>query len=122
MMSHHKKEKVAVLGAGIMGLCVGYVLSEAGYYVDIFDPMGFPADNASFMAGGMLAPYAEIEHMPQAWIDVGLDGIAFWENIAHGREHLFDFSQNGSLLLAHEEDRYILERFKAHLPAGIGHI
>ncbi len=33
------------------------------------------------IAGGMLAPYAEIDHLPAEFIEAGLEGIKFWENI-----------------------------------------
>lgn len=110
-----KSLETAIIGAGVMGLSTAYALSQNDHQVTIYDPGGFPADNASLMAGGMLAPYAEIEHMPPAWIKAGLAGIACWQKIAPG--HII---QNGSLLIAHDEDRYILERFKAHLPPEAG--
>lgn len=102
---------IAVTGAGVTGLGAAYELSRAGHKITIFDPGGFPADNASFMAGGMLAPYAEIEHMPYAWIKAGLHGIQSWQKIMP--DHVIC---NGSLLVAHSEDRYVLDRFKTHLP------
>ncbi len=106
---------IAITGAGIMGLSAAYALSQTGHKVTLYDPLmadgGFPADNASLMAGGMLAPYAEIEHMPAAFIEAGLEGIKIWQNITPEQ-----IIQNGSLLIAHDEDRYILERFKQHLP------
>ncbi len=104
---------IAILGAGVMGLSAAHALSKAGHKVVIFDPAGFPADNASYMAGGMLAPYAEIEHMPPAWVEAGLAGIRCWKNIVPDQVIC-----NGSLLVTHDEDRYVLDRFKAHLPQG----
>ena len=107
-------QNIAIIGAGITGLCSAYALLQDGHKVALYDPEGFPADNASFMAGGMLAPYAEIEHMPAEWIQAGLDSIAFWAEFAE--THNIDFHQNGSFLIAHPEDRHILERFERHLP------
>ncbi|GJL86135.1 MAG: glycine oxidase [Micavibrio sp.] len=94
-----------------MGLSAAYALSQTRHKITLYDPKGVPANNASSMAGGMLAPYAEIEHMPQAFIEAGLEGIKIWQNIMPDQ-----IRQNGSLLIAHDEDRYILERFKQHLP------
>ena len=108
------QRNIAVLGAGITGLMNAYVLMRAGHTVSLYDPGGFPADNASWMAGGMLAPYAEIEHMDLAWVGAGLEGIEAWRDMGLD----CGFSQEGSLLVAHPEDRYILERFQSHLPAG----
>lgn len=110
-----KPQKIDILGAGIMGLMTAYELQKAGHIVTLYDPKGFPADNASAIAGGMLAPYSEIEHMDMGWIKAGLAGIQAWQNIPLKT----GFNQNGSLLIACAEDRYILERFKTHLPSEL---
>lgn len=107
-------QNITILGGGIMGLMTAYMLAQdtnTAHTITIIDPKGFPADNASLMAGGMLAPYSEIEHMGMDWVNAGLAGIEIWRdtNLDTG------FSQKGSLLIAHPEDRYILERFKSHL-------
>ena len=106
-----QSKNITILGGGIMGLMTAYTLANA-YNITLIDPMGFPADNASLMAGGMLAPYSEIEHMDMRWVDAGLRSIDIWKNMKLNT----GFVQNGSLLIAHSEDRYILERFKSHLP------
>ncbi len=108
-------QNITILGAGIMGLMSAYTLFKSGHAITIYDPKGFPADNASFMAGGMLAPYSEIEHMDLHWIEAGLAGIDIWR----GMDMDTSFSQKGSLLIAHPEDNYILERFKNHLPSKL---
>lgn len=110
-------QTIAIRGAGIMGLTAAYCLKNAlpEAKITIYDPKGFPADNASFMAGGMLAPYSEIEHMNMDWVKAGLESIQFW-----GELPLYTgFVKNGSLLVACAEDRYILARFKPHLPEEV---
>ncbi len=110
-------QTIAIRGAGIMGLTTAYCLKNAlpEAKITIYDPKGFPADNASFMAGGMLAPYSEIEHMNMDWVKAGLESIKFW-----GELPLYTgFVKNGSLLVACAEDRYILARFKPHLPEEV---
>lgn len=108
---------IAVIGAGIMGLCVTRALSRNGHKVVLYEKNHLPARNASYMAGGMLAPYSEIEHMPAEWIAAGLDGIEIWDAITKtlGKNAKTEFTRAGSLLIAHDEDRYVLERFKNHL-------
>lgn len=107
---------IAIIGAGIMGLCAAHALAKAGHRVTIFDPKGFPAaNNASAMAGGMLSPWAEIEHMPRPYIEAGLHGIQVWKSILGLR----NLKINGSLLLAHNEDAHMLDRFKTHLPENV---
>ncbi len=111
-----KPLNITILGAGIMGLTAARTLSSAGHHITIYDPKGFPhKKSASYIAGGMLAPYAEIEHMPPEWITAGLAGIEFWRQFSD--VHKTAFHQNGSLLIAHKEDQYVLDRFKGHLPA-----
>jgi glycine oxidase len=109
---------IAVLGGGAMGLSAAWALARRGHALTIYDPAGFPARNASFIAGGMLAPYAEIEHMSGEWIKAGRRGIELWSAFAGERN--IDFAQNGSLLIAHRDDQYILDRFHARLPEDAG--
>lgn len=112
-------KNIAILGAGVMGLTAACVLSRRGHALTIYDPAGFPPQkSASAIAGGMLAPYAEIEHMSGPWIEAGMRGITFWAEFA--KHHDIDFGQNGSFMVAHPNDRYILDRFKSMLPANTG--
>lgn len=109
----HTSKNIAVIGAGILGLSVSERLSRRDS-VTLFERDALPADNASWKAGGMLAPYSEIDHMNQDWVDMGLASIEFWADFAKTRD--IGFEQAGSLLIAHPQDRYILERFEGYLP------
>lgn len=93
-----------------MGLSVAHALRQ--FDVTVFDAAR--ETSASAMAGGMLAPWAEIEHLPENFVDAAVEGIALWEKIlpALGVE----FHRNGSLIVAHKDDEYILERLAAKLP------
>jgi glycine oxidase len=108
-----KSQNIAVIGAGVMGLVAAYGLARVGHSVRVYDPHGFWARNASAVAGGMLAPYAEIEHLDARWVEAGFAGIEFWRSFADGAD--IGFGQAGSLLIAHEPDGYILARFREHL-------
>lgn len=90
-----------------------FTLQKAGHTVTIYDPQGFPAANASFKAGGMLAPFAEIEHMPDYFLEACFAGIDIWERLAETAD--FEFSRSGSLVVAHTQDKHMLERFSHHL-------
>ena len=50
--------KVSVVGAGVIGLATALTLADRGHTVTIYDPN--PAKGASYHAGGMLAPTAEV--------------------------------------------------------------
>lgn len=117
-MKNGEIRNITIQGAGIMGLTCAYVLAdacpEAG--ITMIDPAGFPADNASRMAGGMLAPWCECDHLPPEWIPAGLEGIAFWREFSKKTGGAFEFAEAGSLILAHAEDRHMTERLRAVLP------
>lgn len=49
---------VSVVGAGVIGLATALTLADRGHAVTIYDP--HPARGASYHAGGMLAPTAEV--------------------------------------------------------------
>ncbi len=114
MIKNH--QKIAVMGAGIVGLTAAYTLNQTGHAITLFDQefsnSPTPPANASAMAGGMLAPYAEIEHMSHEWINASLLSLKFWQDFPLD----CGFKKTGSLMIAHPQDRYILERFKSHLP------
>lgn len=56
--------KIAVVGAGIIGLSSALTLASRSHEVTVFDPD--PMSGASHHAGGMLAPYAEVVYQQEA--------------------------------------------------------
>lgn len=52
------EQKIAILGAGIVGLSTALTLANRGHNVAVYDPE--PASGATWHAGGMLAPAAEV--------------------------------------------------------------
>ena len=62
-MSGHNKKTVAVVGAGVVGICSALELQRAGYQVTLFDktPPGERASygNAGFLARQLISPLAE---------------------------------------------------------------
>lgn len=115
-MTTTEKYNIAIIGAGIMGLNCAYALSKDGHTITAYDPQDIPSNNASFVAGGMLAPFSEIEHLPESFIEAGLRSIDIWQDILPDLKNKVDFKQNGSLMIAHKEDTYLLDRFESHLP------
>lgn len=111
----HFGYKIAIAGAGVMGLGAAYALRGAD--VTVFDPAGFPAEGgASFMAGGMLAPYSEIEHLPDNFMGAARRGIELWAEIIPALKDEVEFHRNGSLIVAHPGDEYMLERLIQKIP------
>jgi len=115
-------QNIAICGAGIMGLSAAYALSRSGHNITLFDPAGFPARNASFIAGGMLAPYSEIDHMGAEWLEPCFASIDLWAEMAETLGGNIEFQSGGSLIIAHEQDRHSLARFEGYLPKNDANI
>jgi len=111
-------QNIAIAGGGIMGILCAYMVQKhlPDSTVTLYDPDGFPAHNASYIAGGMISPFSELDHMPETYLSAGQDSIDIWQKISDETGDKFEFSRNGSLLICHDNDRHILERFKSILP------
>jgi len=48
-------KKVAVIGAGITGICTAYYLARAGYQVTVYEQESYPAMRTSFANGGQIS-------------------------------------------------------------------
>ncbi len=98
--------RVLVKGAGVAGLTVAHEVGARGAEVAVFDPNpGFLAA-ASWLAGGMLAPWCERESADEAVLRQGQDAPDRWEAILPG-----EVRRNGTLVLAPARDQGELKRF-----------
>jgi glycine oxidase len=97
---------ITILGAGVAGLCVATVLAERGLCVQVVDsaPMGA---GASWLAGGMLAPFVESESAPPEVARLGTGAADWWA------ARVPDVQRNGTLVVAPARDMGELTRFAA---------
>lgn len=97
--------EIAVVGAGVAGLCVAAELVSRGGKVRLYDRAGGPgAHGCSWWAGGMLAPECEGETAEEPVTRLGRDAAGWWEQFTQ-------VAHNGSLVLALSRDRAELARF-----------
>jgi glycine oxidase len=75
------KPKVAIIGAGVVGLGIAWRLAARGAFVEIFD-RGAAGAGATFAAAGMLAACAEAEPGEEALIALGRESQARWPSFA----------------------------------------
>lgn len=98
----------SVLGAGVAGLCLATELSERGLAVEVIAPdpvaAGGPT-SASWLAGGMLAPFCEGESAPETVVSRGQGAAAWWA------KRVKSYVQRGTLVLAAGRDGAELDRF-----------
>jgi glycine oxidase len=98
--------QVSVIGAGVAGLTCAVELAERGADVEVLErgeKLG--ASSCSWFAGGMLAPWCELESAEPLIARLGTESIAWW------RERLPETALNGSLVVAHGRDTGELANF-----------
>jgi len=99
-------DRIAVLGAGVAGLCVATELAARGVEVTLHDRAPEPGPQAcSWWAGGMLAPECEGETAEEPVTRLGRQAADWWQ--AQG----VPVTRNGSLVVTLGRDRNELARF-----------
>ncbi|WP_086996126.1 glycine oxidase ThiO [Rhizobium sullae] len=98
--------RVLVKGAGVAGLTVAHELCSRGAHVTVVDPNEGLDRAASWLAGGMLAPWCERESAGEAVLLRGLDAADRWDVMVPG-----EVRRNGTLVVAPARDLGELERF-----------
>lgn len=98
--------RVAVIGAGVAGLCTATELAERGAAVELFERGAAIGEGAaSRLAGAMLAPWCELESAEAEVARLGAGAADWWEaRVPH-------LHRQGSLVLAPPRDRAELDRF-----------
>ncbi|WP_428642245.1 glycine oxidase ThiO [Roseibium sp.] len=100
--------KVLVKGAGVAGLALAFELSRRGADVIVVEKNRDLAGSASWLAGGMLAPWCERENAEEAVLTLGQKCIGWWSNVLPREVTL-----KGTLVVAPPRDTGELNRFAA---------
>ncbi|TGV64291.1 FAD-dependent oxidoreductase, partial [Mesorhizobium sp. M00.F.Ca.ET.149.01.1.1] len=98
--------KVLIRGAGVAGLTLAHELATRGADVTVIEQRGEIAGNASWQAGGMLAPWCERESAEEAVLKLGRGAADWWDAALPGH-----VSRGGTLVLAPARDIGELDRF-----------
>lgn len=101
---------IHVLGAGVAGLTTALRLVEAGADVVVHEKGADLGASASWLAGGMLAPYCEASVADRSVIAPGLESMVFWKGVT-------DVQTNGTLVVASGRDAGDLNQFAARTQA-----
>ncbi|WP_394893264.1 glycine oxidase ThiO [Mesorhizobium sp. AaZ16] len=98
--------RVLVKGAGVAGLAAAFELAARGAAVTVVEVRHCLGGNASWMAGGMLAPWCERESAEQPVLDLGLCAADWWDAALPGH-----VTRAGTLVVAMPRDAGELDRF-----------
>jgi glycine oxidase len=99
--------RATVVGAGVAGLTTALTLAERGARVTLIERSRELGGNASWLAGGMLAPFCEGESAPPSVVEQGRRAIDWWDARVPG------VVQAGTLVVAPPRDVGEIERFAA---------
>lgn len=98
--------RVLVKGAGVAGLTAAFELAGRGASVKVAEVRPGIGGNASWAAGGMLAPWCERESAEQPVLDLGLSAADWWDAVLPGQ-----LTRAGTLVVAAPRDVSELDRF-----------
>ncbi|WP_434725296.1 glycine oxidase ThiO [Mesorhizobium sp. RIZ17] len=98
--------RVLVKGAGVAGLTAAFELATRGAAVTVAETRHALGGNASWFAGGMLAPWCERESAEQPVLDLGRDAADWWDTATPGQ-----VTRAGTLVVAAPRDAGELDRF-----------
>ena len=114
---------MAIVGAGVSGLGIGWRLAEAGVAVEIFD-RGAAGRGASWAAAGMLAAGVECEPGEEGLLALTRASQALWPNFARELEaasgETIGYRDDGTLVVALTRDDVGQLRFGYDLQTKLG--
>ncbi|WP_298351255.1 FAD-dependent oxidoreductase [Rhodoblastus sp.] len=70
--------RIRVVGAGVAGLTVAYELASRGAEVELIEREEGPGRGCSWYAGGMVAPWCELESAEPLVCQLGVEALDFW--------------------------------------------
>jgi len=100
--------RILVKGAGVAGLTLAHELVRRGAEVTLVERRETLAGSASWMAGGMLAPWCERESAEDDVLTLGRPAADWWEAALPGH-----VTHRGTLVVAPPRDAGELDRFAA---------
>jgi glycine oxidase len=112
-MPRNESMRATVVGAGVVGLTTALTLAERGAKVTLVERSREIGGNASWLAGGMLAPFCEGESAPRSVVELGQGAIDWWEARVPG------VTRKGTLVVAPPRDASEIERFAARTKSHV---
>ncbi|QEY25508.1 glycine oxidase ThiO [Neisseria zalophi] len=111
-----KPYQVAIAGGGLLGRLTAWRLAEQGIRTVLYDAGSPTGENsAAYVAAAMLAPAAEaVDGAPEV-IALGYSSLKLWRQYLKRINSPVFFQENGSLIVWHNQDAALKNRFLQHL-------
>lgn len=117
------KPTVAIIGAGVCGLGIGWRLAQAGARVEIFEKTA-PGRGASWAAAGMLAARAEAEPGEETLLELNLKAQEAWpefrDELEAAAQMPIGYRDEGTLIVALDRDDAAALKFNFDFQSGLG--
>lgn len=97
--------RVRIVGAGVAGLTAAYEFARRGAEVEIVEREDSPGRGCSWYAGGMVAPWCELESAEPLVARLGMEALVYWTRTVPVAQ------TRGSLVVATPRDRAELNLF-----------
>jgi glycine oxidase len=121
--SQGSKPTVAIIGAGVSGLGIGWRLAQAGARVEVFD-RSEPGRSASWAAAGMLAARAEAEPGEEGLLQLNLKSQEMWpafkDELESASQVPIGYRDEGTLIVALDHDDAEALRFSFEFQNKLG--
>ena len=117
------RPRVAIIGAGVCGLGIGWRLAQAGCAVDVFDK-GAAGHGATWASAGMLAGGVETEPGEEALLPLAQLSQRMWPAFARELQAAsgidVEYRDEGTLVVALTRDDLAQLRFTYEFQIGLG--
>lgn len=108
---------ITIIGSGIVGLTCADQLITAGHQVRIITASdGVNESSCSWWAGGMLAPFCEMESAEPLVGELAPTSMAYWRQFCAAHDDC-DYAENGTLVIAPNRDQAMLSHFASKTQA-----
>ncbi|MFO1369625.1 MAG: glycine oxidase ThiO [Marinagarivorans sp.] len=116
---------IAIAGAGLMGRLLAWRLALLGHRVHLFDAGSLKnPKNAAHTAAAMISPLSEVVVSERLIYDMGMQSLAIWpqwiEQLNLNQQPAIQYSNQGSLVIAHPQDEAELQQFYQDLIHHLG--
>jgi glycine oxidase len=97
--------RIRLIGAGVAGLTAAYEFARRGAQVEIVEREEGPGRGCSWYAGGMVAPWCELDSAEPLVARLGMEALAYWTRVVPVAE------TRGALVVATPRDQMELRMF-----------